>query len=362
MHERNLDWILLIGVFLLLAVGLLALFSVSTVNGSLNLDHFYRQLLAVAIGISLLFFLSGYDYRALIAYSTRLYLAALIILLLVLFLGITNRGTSGWIGLFNLNFQPVELVKIIMIIFLASFLSQKKKELSTFSKMAGSFIMAAIPIFLVVRQPDFGSAMVIAGIWLGMLLVARVDRKSLFFLLAVFLIAVSISPFYFKTYQKERLINFIRPENDPKGSGYNVLQSIVAVGSGGLWGKGLGHGSQSQLNFIPEKHTDFIFAVIAEELGLFGVLVILFLFGLVFYRLKEIARLARDEFGYLLVVGIILMFFLQVSVNIGMNIGLVPVAGLPLPLLSYGGSSLVSIFLAIGLVQSVYRRKLKNLD
>jgi rod shape determining protein RodA len=173
---------------------------------------------------------------------------------------------------------------------------------------------------------------------------------------------VSSSWFFLKDYQKDRIKNVLNPYNDPKGSGYNVIQSMVAVGSGGIFGKGLGHGSQSQLNFLPEKHTDFIFAVVAEELGFVGVFFVFSLFIILFYRIKETARLARDNLGYLLAVGVIAMLFLQILVNIGMNIGILPITGVPLPFLSYGGSSIVTTLAAIGIVQSVFLRKLKVLD
>ena len=356
------DWVIIISILLLAAIGMLALYSVSTVNNQSNLDHFYRQLISVIIGLFLMFFFSLYDYRIFSYYSTKLYLVTIILLVLVLLFGIAVRGTSGWIGLNDFRFQPVEMVKIIMVVFLASFLAKKKNELSVFAKIFISMILVAIPVLLILKQPDFGSSVIIIGVWLGMLLVSGIDKKNTIILFFLILISFLTVPFLLKDYQKDRLINFVKPYNDPQGSGYNVLQSIVAVGSGGLWGKGLGHGSQSQLNFLPEKHTDFIFAVIAEELGFFGSAVVLVLFGIIFYRLKEIARLARDNFGYLLAIGIILILFLQLLVNVGMNIGIMPVAGVPLPFLSYGGSSLITMFAAIGLIQSVYIRRIKTLD
>ena len=197
------------------------------------------------------------------------------------------------------------------------------------------------------------------GIWIGMLFASGLNKQVIFSLMFVGVIGATTGWFVLKDYQKERLVNFVNPERDPKGTGYNVIQSIVAVGSGGIWGKGLGHGSQSQLNFLPEKHTDFIFAVFSEELGLFGSGVILGLFGLLIYRIKEAARLARDNFGYLIAIGVIMMLFLQVLVNVGMNIGVAPVAGVPLPLLSYGGSSIISVLASIGIIQSIYLRRIK---
>jgi len=195
-----------------------------------------------------------------------------------------------------------------------------------------------------------------------MLSVSGINRKNMLVLMIIGAIAFSSGWFLLKDYQKSRIKNFITPYEDPQGSGYNVIQSIVAVGSGGVWGKGLGHGSQSQLNFLPEKRTDFIFAVIAEELGLVGSGIVLVLFGVLFYRMREVARLSRDNFGYLLAVGVMVMFFVQIFVNIGMNVGISPVAGVPLPLLSYGGSSMVSALAGLGIIQSIYLRRSKTLD
>jgi len=256
----------------------------------------------------------------------------------------------------------VEIVKIVMIIFLASFLSKKKNELNNYVKISVSIVLVSIPVFLIILQPDFGSSLVIMGIWIVMLLVSGINKKSILALFIFLAILSSGGYFLLKDYQKNRIATFINPQADPLGSGYNVIQSMVAVGSGGVFGKGLGHGSQSQLNFLPEKHTDFIFAVLAEELGLLGSGIVLVLFAVIIYRLKETARLARDNFGYLIIVGVMAMIMIQVFINIGMNMGIAPVTGVPLPFLSYGGSSLVSVFLALGLVQGVYLKRIKTLD
>jgi rod shape determining protein RodA len=202
--------------------------------------------------------------------------------------------------------------------------------------------------------------MIIVFSWAVMLSVSGISRKNLLVLLLAGLLISYSGWFVLRPYQKERLVNFVNPYNDPRGSGYNVIQSMVAVGSGGVWGKGLGHGSQSQLNFLPEKHTDFIFAVIAEELGFAGATAVLLLLGILLYRIKEVARMAGDNFGYLLAVGIMIMFFSQILVNIGMNIGVMPVAGVPLPLLSYGGSSLVAVLASIGILESIYLHRVRN--
>ena len=358
----QLDWIIIVSFFLLVTIGLMVLYSISSINNQLDLAHFSRQLLAFVIGLILMFLVAFYDYRTFNSFSTKFYFLAVLVLVMVFFLGIRVRGTTGWIGFLSYNFQPVEMVKVVVIIFLASFLSKKKIEFSNFVKIVASAILVSVPIFLIIKQPDFGSALIIIGIWIGMLLVSGISKKSILALVIIFFVSTAGGFFMLKDYQKNRIINFVNPQNDPQGSGYNVTQSIVAVGSGGIFGKGLGHGSQSQLNFLPEKHTDFIFAVIAEELGLIGSIFVILLFGVILYRFSRIASLARDNFGYLLSVGVMIMFFIQIFINIGMNIGIAPVTGVPLPLLSYGGSSMISILVSIGLVQSVYIRRVKTLD
>lgn len=358
----KLDWLSFVVVVLLLGIGLAALYSVSFVEGNLNPNNFYKQIFAIVIGFSLMLFFSFYDYRTFNSCSTKLYLILLIFLIGIIFLGISIRGTRGWLNLGEFNFQVVEIAKLIMIIFLASFLSKKKSHLSETTRIITSVILVSIPVFFILRQPDFGSAAIIVGIWIGILLVSGIDKKNIAIFFLVGVVALSSSWFFLKDYQKDRIRNVVNPYNDPRGSGYNVIQSMVAVGSGGIFGKGLGHGSQSQLNFLPEKHTDFIFAVVAEEMGFVGVLFVFSLLIILFYRMKETARLARDNFGYLLVVGIMAMIFLQILVNVGMNIGLSPIAGVPLPFLSYGGSSIVVMLASMGIIQSIYVRKLKALD
>lgn len=347
-------------VFLLLAIGLLALYSVSFQDSQSDLLNFKKQIISVILGLGFMFFLSFYDYRVLNYYSTKLYFGGLIILMAVILWGSAIRGTTGWIGIGSFHIQPVEIAKLIMIIFLASFLSKKKTELNLATRTFVSVILVLLPVFLILKQPDMGSAMIIVGCWAIMLILSDVNKKNLAVLAFMGIVVIFSAQFFLKDYQKERVANFIRPEQDPQGSGYNVLQSIIAVGSGGAFGKGLGHGSQSQLNFLPEKHTDFIFAVIAEELGLFGTLVVFTLFGVLFWRIKESAKLSRDNFGYLMASGISSMFFLQFLVNIGMNIGMMPVAGVPLPFLSYGGSSLIVVLSSMGLVQNIYVHRMQT--
>lgn len=348
------DWVLIAVSLLLLSAGLMALYSISTANPSDSSGIFIKQLFFAALGISLMFFFAFTDYHYFKSYSLAIYLAALLILGAVLLWGEAMRGTSGWIGIGPFNLQPVEIVKLALIISLASFISKNKIEIGKAGKIFYSFMLSAVAIFLVFKQPDFGSAMILAGIWLGMTIISGINWKYFASLFFAGVLITAVGWFCLADFQKARITNLINPESDPQGSGYNVIQSVVAVGSGGIWGKGVGHGSQSQLNFLPEKHTDFIFAAIAEELGAAGAFFVIFLFLFLLYRIKKTAAAAADNFGYLLAAGIMIMFFLQIVVNIGMNIGVMPVTGIPLPFLSYGGSSLVTVFAAVGILSNIY--------
>lgn len=353
------DWLLIISMLLLLGISLAVLYSISMATQSHDsLNVFWRQFIFILIGLIGMIVFSKINYQTLKARSTGIYFLTLLVLLGVLVFGRTIRGTAGWIGIGTFHVQPVEIAKIALIIFLASFISQKKMELAETGRLIASLILSGIMIFLVVKQPDFGSAMVLVGIWLGMTLVSGISLKKIFIMLLLGLSVAFIGWFQLEPYQKDRVFSLIHPEKiDPKGAGYNVIQSMIAVGSGGIVGKGIGHGSQSQLNFLPEKHTDFIFASIAEELGLAGSLLVVGLYLLIFYRMRIIAINAPDNFSYLVVLGIMLMFFVQIFENIGMNIGLMPVTGIPLPLLSYGGSSLIVSLAAIGILNNIYAHK-----
>jgi len=352
------DWILLGAVFLLLGIGLVVLYSIASSSGEIFFDSvFSKQLFYSMLSVFVMLFFSFTNYHYLRSYSTKIYFFTLIILVGVLIFGQTIRGTSGWIGLGFFNVQPVEIAKISLVVFLASFISQKMMEFMELGRLIVSFALTFIMVFLVIRQPDFGSSMVLLLIWAGMIFVSGISKKliaSIFIFASIFSL---VGWFQLADYQKDRIVSFIDPTRDPQGAGYNVRQSIVAVGSGGIIGKGIGHGSQSQLNFLPEKHTDFIFASIAEEMGFFGSTLVIALFGVIFFRIRRIAKMAPDNFGYLVAVGAMAMLFVQVFINIGMNMGIVPVTGIPLPFLSYGGSSLVSVFAAIGILNNIYSRR-----
>lgn len=350
---------LIAATLLLLGASLLSLYSISA---EASTNYFFKQSIFVGAGLLVMFLAAFSDYRHIEKYSTVLYFITLFILAGVLVLGTTVRGTAGWISLGLFYVQPVEIAKVTLIIFLASFISKKKSELGEWTRVVASLILSSLLIFLVLKQPDLGSAFVLAVIWGGMILASGLRLKHLAVLFILGGILVSGSWFILEGYQKSRLNTFIHPEADPRGSGYNVLQSIVAVGSGGLTGKGIGHGSQSRLNFLPEKHTDFIFAVIVEELGLAGAFFVIALYLVLLYRIKSVGDAAGDNFGYLVAVGTLVMIFSQIAINIGMNVGLFPVTGLPAPLLSYGGSSLLSVMFSLGLLLSVYLKKKSSND
>lgn len=355
------DWVATLSVVFLVAFGLVSIYILSLSNDANDSQNFEKQLIFLAIALVFFVILSQLDYRIWKSYSALVYLLGVILLILVLLFGKEIRGTSGWFSLGFFNFQPVELMKLFLVISLANYFSRQHSLGIHLKNVLVSFFYVLIPVVLAAWQPDMGSAMVMFVIWFCMLFLAGLEKKYIFALLAiVILIPIFSWNIVLKEYQKERIVAFVDPGKDPLGSGYNVIQSMVAVGSGGIWGKGLGHGSQSRLNFLPEKHTDFIFATIAEESGLVGSLILIGLFILLFFRLKITAEHSRDGFGRLIVGGIMAVIIFQVFVNVGMNVGIMPIAGLSLPFISYGGSFLIVAMSAFGLAQSVWKRRKKE--
>jgi len=341
--------------------GLVAIYSLSLEVEREGFDNFQKQLLFLGFAIAVFLLFSWLDYRTWKSYSGILYLFGVLMLVAVLFWGVQIRGTSGWFSLGVFNLQPAELVKLFLIISLAKYFSQISASNLGPRHVLVSFIYVIIPVVLAARQPDMGSALVMIVIWFGILFLAGLKKKYLFALGALALIVLFLGwNVVLKDYQQQRIESFMNPGADPLGSGYNVIQSMVAVGSGGVSGKGLGHGSQSQLNFLPEKHTDFIFATIAEESGLVGASLVLGLLWLLLFRMKKTSDASKDSFGRLLVGGVMIMIFFQAFINVGMNLGIMPIAGLSLPFLSYGGSFLIVTLAATGLTQSVWKRRVKR--
>jgi len=355
---RHVDWLLLVATAILLIFGLVALASVTVAKSPPDWSTFMRQLTFAGLGILLFVFTVLVDYRTLRGFSTLAYVAAAALLLGVLLFGTTIRNTTGWFVIGGISFQPVEIAKVLWIIAFSAYLSRYARAFDQWRHLAISGGFALGLIVLILRQPDLGSAVVVGGIYVGLLLTANVRPRQLLLLLGLLVVAGTLSyAFLLQGYQKDRIRVLFQPGADPLGRGYNVAQSIIAVGSGQFFGRGFGQGTQSQLNFLPEQQTDFIFAVLAEEFGFVGVLVLLTSFGVVLVRTVSIARQSRDDFGAFLSAGVGIGIAIQLLINVGMNMGLLPVTGIPLPLVSAGGSSVVASLFALALVQSVAVRR-----
>lgn len=355
--KTSFDSVFVFSFSFLFLLGILVLFGFEAGSGE-DFFHraFIRQTMFGLFGAILVFVFSFVNYHYYRSYSTVIFFLSAGILSAVLIAGETIRGTMGWIQFLGVQIQPVEFIKVMLVVFLASFISQKQAYLHEKSRLIASALFTGVLVFLVFLQPDFGSAMLLLGTWGGMMLLSGIRKRYFAAMVFLGIIAAGLGWFFLKPYQQERLLNVFRPETDIQGHGYNVAQALVAIGSGGWFGKGIGYGSQSQLNFLPEKHTDFIFASLVETLGFFGGIILFF--GMVFflYRIMSIARRARDNFGYMLACGFFVMFSLQSAINIGMNMGVFPVTGIPLPFLSYGGSSLISSCIACGILLNISKQ------
>ncbi len=342
---KLINWQITLVSILLVSIGILVIFSSSP-------ELALQQLIFFILGLFLFFFISQLDIHALTSLSKYGYFLITFLLITVLILGIETRGAVRWIPLGFINFQPSEFAKPVIILFLARFWST---NLPTWKNIFKSLIWI-LPVFILIfQQPDLGSALTIVAIWLGMLFAAKVSFKKIIIMI---LIATFILPFswpFLQDYQRQRILSFIAPRSDPLGTGYNLIQSTIAVGSGQLWGRGLGRGTQSRLQFLPEFRTDFIFASIAEEMGLVGsTLILSFYLFLICYSLMLLSKMT-DSVNSLTIMGVVSMVLFQTSVNIGMNVGLVPITGITLPLISYGGSSLISTFILLGFVSSAWK-------
>ncbi|MCR4441018.1 MAG: rod shape-determining protein RodA [Peptococcaceae bacterium] len=361
---KSLDYVLLIVVALILVMGFFVLQS-ATYNASIkyNTNYVLRQAAWTVIGLAAFFSLLFFDYSRLIKYSRHMYVLNLLLLVTVLIFGKETKGAQAWIALGPLKFQPAEPVKILLILGLASFLVPRVGKLKTLKDLIPVFIYVGLPLLLILKQPDLGTGLVYIAIMFGMLLAAGASPFLLGTLLAggVASICVAIYAHYhwglwlpLKDYQLMRLVVFINPLVDPRGWGWNVIQSQIAVGSGGLLGKGWGQGSQARGDFLPEQWTDFIFSVLAEEFGFLGSAFLLLLFFFLIYRGIRIALNAKDVYGSLVAVGVVSMFAFHVLQNIGMTVGIMPITGIPLPFVSYGGSALLANMIALSLLMNVY--------
>ena len=356
---RDFDWPLLGAAILLSVISLAEIYS-ATMNQSSE-NYFLRQLVWVLAGIFFVFVIAAIDYHVLSEQAPWLYMLALGALLYTLLLGRTVSGARSWVALGPVTFQPSEFVKMVVVIALARYLSElRNSRYMSVTQIAKAVLICAVPMGLVALQPDLGTTLTYMPIVAVGLFVRGIRPGSLIALVLAFLLVLPVSWLFLKDYQKDRILTFIQPERDPLGAGYHVIQSKIAIGSGGLLGKGLFNGTQNQLGFLPTRHTDFIFSVVGEELGFVGVIVTLGLLTFVIFRSVYNAQTARDNLGLFIVMGIVGMFFFHLIVNVGMVIGFMPITGIPLPFLSYGGSSVLTAFIAIGLVISVRRCRYVN--
>ncbi len=351
---KQLDWLMLGAVFLLISIGLLTLYGLSL---NQQKDYFSRQIIWAGAAAAAVFFFSFFDYRLLRNYSSVIlfiYGVAVFGLAAVLFLGTEVRGAASWLDFGFFKIQPVEIAKFAILALLAKYFSGRHIEIWRVRHIVVSGGYAGFLVFLVLTQPDLGSASILFFIWLGVTIAAGIKIRHFLVLTALFLLVLAVGwQFFLAPYQKQRIVTFLAPESDRLGAGYNILQSKIAIGSGGLWGKGLGHGSQARLGFLPEAHSDFIFAAIAEEWGFVGASFLLGLYLVIFWRLFRLAGEAPNNFSRFFIIGFSILLIVQVFINAGMNLGILPITGVSLPFVSYGGSNLMLMALCLGIVQSI---------
>ncbi|MBW2060777.1 MAG: rod shape-determining protein RodA [Deltaproteobacteria bacterium] len=355
---QNFDWILLCLVLILAGLGILNLYSASSGFKIGGVPIYLKQIYWLSLGIPALLVMLIFDYHQLERAAYLLFALGLVLLILVLFSGRAVSGAQRWLDLGVFSFQPSELVKLFVLAALARYFSRRDyPEGLRLRDLAVPMLLAGLPFLLILKQPDLGTALHLAIVCLSVILFLRVRWDALLILSSGVAAALPFIWSLLKAYQKQRIMTFLNPAKDPQGAGYHIIQSKIAVGSGQTWGKGFMKGTQSHLRFLPEQHTDFAFSVFAEEWGFVGAFVLLGLFFLfMIWGLRIVSR-SQDRFGALLGVSLVLLIFWQVFFNLCMVIGLMPVVGIPLPFISYGGSSLVTIFIAIGLLLNISMRR-----
>ena len=352
-ERLHLDLPLLLGVLVLSAFGLVALYSA----GGQDADLVIRQAIRLAIGFGFMFAVAQIAPRRFFYWAPSLYLVSVLLLCIVLALGETAQGAQRWLRVGPISFQPSELVKLTVPLMVVWFISKGELPPRLWQIVLGGFL-TLLPVVLIMRQPDLGTSLLIVASGSFVLFLAGMGWRFIM-VLAVFAGAcVPLLWHFMHDYQRQRVLTLLDPQQDPLGAGYHIIQSTIAIGSGGMYGKGWFNGTQSQLDFLPERSTDFIFAVIGEEFGLLGVLMLLSTYLFIVYRGLYIAAQAQNTFGKLLAGALVLTFFIYVFVNIGMVSGILPVVGLPLPLVSYGGTSMVTLMAGFGIVMSIHTHRL----
>ncbi len=359
---KSFDWILFFLVLIFCIAGSIVLYSaVNTEQLPFYKALYFKQLVWYGIGLLFMFIFAFLDYKFFDKWGFIIYCFCVLLLVVVMFFGKHGGGARRWIDLIFFSFQPSESMKIAVIIMLARYYSRNADDKGlTLYKLIKPFMIVIIPFFLIAIQPDLGTAMVILFIAFLLSIFVKIEKKAFLYLISSGSCFLPIIWFFLKGYQKQRVLTFLNPESDPLGTGYHIIQSKIAIGSGMIIGKGFLKGTQNFLAFLPERHTDFIFSVLGEEWGFVGAVFIIFLFILFILIGLNIAYNCKDFFGMLLCVGIIIMIFWQVVINIGMVMGLLPVIGVPLPFISYGGSSIIAIMSGVGILISVKVRRTIN--
>jgi rod shape determining protein RodA len=359
---RSFDLLLVLTALALVLFGLALIYSgsISTYGNSADvLSHpIARQVAFAVAGIAAMLAVARLDYRNWTGWATPLYAVSVLALLFVLLIGQSAFGSRRWILIAGTPLQPSELAKLATIVLLARYLSDNEHRIDRPRVLLVSLAIAAVPALLVFVEPDLGTAVVFMAIWVGMIFLAGVRLRHLFALAASTLAAVPfVMLLALNGYQRERLAIFVNPNKDPFGTGFNILQAQIGIGSGGLWGKGLTHGTQTQLDYLRTQTTDYVFSVLGEELGFVGAVLLFTLFIILLMRAIRVASLAPDHFGRLIATGVVVMVLFQVFINVGVNLRLFPVTGIPLPFISQGGSSLITLFAAVGLLESILLRR-----
>jgi len=359
---KNFDWITLSVVIIIILIGIMTIYSATRPLGDGESPRFFaRQAIWLLVGITGLFLMVRFDYIWLGRFSVYLYLAGIISLIAVFVFGKSGFGAQRWISFGLFSFQPSEFFKVVYVIMLAHQLSVVNGPISTISFFRIFFFIVFVPFVLLIKQPDLGTALIILIIFLSLMLARGLQKKIVILFVIISLVSLPFLGNIFweglKDYQKNRLIAFMEPGADPTGIGYHITQSKITIGSGKFFGKGYLKGTQGPFRFLPEKHTDFIFAAFAEEWGFLGSLLLLFLYIVLILRGLNAAMSAKDDFGRNLALGITFMFLTYFFVNVGMTLGVMPVVGIPLPFMSYGGTALLSNLLSLGILISIRTRR-----
>jgi len=358
---KNIEYPIVIVIIFLTAISLVVISSATHATSPGGDFHYAKmQFIWFCLGLVAMFFVMAVDYHTIAQWSNVIYAVNLSLLIVVMILGRETMGAQRWIPIGSFGLQPSEFAKLAVIITLAKYL-ERKRSLNSIKDIALAFLHVGIPLILIMKQPDLGTSLVLLAILFGMMFVAGISYKMLGAIIGSGILSMPLLWHFMKPYQKNRILVFLNPNLDPLGAGYHVIQSKIAIGSGKLMGKGLFQGTQNQLDFIPEQHTDFIFAVLGEELGFIGGILLLVLFFLLIYHTIQIAFKARDLLGTYMVIGIATMWTFQVLVNIGMTLGIMPVTGIPLPFMSYGGSSFLMNMMSVGLALNIGMRRQKIL-